>query len=762
MERDTCELKTLALAKESTLKRIISLGIILFCILYMGYSLYSEGLVGLSDNGDFNRVMKPNRIAYTHNGRTPFAFQRYYELTFIGNSRGEKLWNMLFTLDEPYHTTQNVFIKLSLLANTAYHAVTDGRYTQYDIFWLGLVYFIAYAGAIGVIIKNIKTSSPWLHAILGLLLIIIFCDAAYVAYFNSFYGEPLQMVTLMWIAASVTGVVSSNSKKAGYVLLFYVSVVFFSGAKYANIPQGMLLSICGLVFLRYYKTQAPLNALKNEALRNQSVNRFFILSCVVFSLLAHSLFYENVPRWMDKQTTYQSVFYGVLKGSETPKEDLLQLGLPQEYSDLANTNAYMSGYKVDIGSKEFSERFYERVTKFDVLSFYVKNPSRFIEKLEISCLNSAHIRPVYLANYDISHGRLKFREDMSLWSRFRLELPINRLWFGAALFILSGGWVAFQFVRFLKSRNREPGILVLILFFTALIAINAMNLVIPVVANGEADLAKHMFAYVMGLDLQILILSVWMVWFFVGRYKGFVKKVAFPAAVIALVLAAFILPGNARISSTVTEFEAETNVGDIVPFGSMNDQPLLWRVIQKEGTRLQLFALNPVTMSAYDATDGAGDEMRKRYGSNCWSDSMIRKWLNNDFLECFTAGELQMIRQHENRVILSITDRDKAESGDRDFFWTHIPSQVAFGSADAYTVRVLDKVFLPDVDEFSELIYKNDIEKHPSQAYWLETPYYNNSSMVRVVERDGYVYMKDASEDTIGVRPCLMVDVAGF
>ena len=38
----------------------------------------------------------------------------------------------------------------------------------------------------------------------------------------------------------------------------------------------------------------------------------------------------------------------------------------------------------------------------------------------------------------------------------------------------------------------------------------------------------------------------------------------------------------------------------------------------------------------------------------------------------------------------------------------------------------------------------------------LETPYYNNGSMVRILGSDGYFYMRDAS-DTWGVRPVIVL-----
>ncbi len=772
--------------QSSIRKRIISAGIILFCILFIGFSLYGDGMVGLSDNGDFLRVMIPHRIDYTPDGRTPFAFQRYYTLSLEGNTGEEKLWRMLFTLKEPYPTTQNVFIKLSLLANTAYHAITDKNYGEYDIFWLGLLYYLAYVGAIGVIVGTMKSSRLSIRVTGALLLIIVFCDVGYVTYFNSFYGEPLQMVTFLWLVASVMGVLSSQRKKPFYIILFYFCVVFFAGAKYANIPQGMLLSACGLVFLCYFTRRRTLPSKAPEAKREESKilfideerlkkrswnyicgMRFLILTLFVFSLLACGLFYESVPPWMDKHTTYQSVFFGILKDSPSPQADLEALGLPQEYSVLAGTNAYMSDYKLDIQSEEFQRIFYDSINKFDVLAFYLKNPARLIEKLSLSCQNSVHIRPVYLGNYDRTYERPRFREEIGLWSRVRTYLPFNSLLFTVLVFAFSGAVLINRLFVTVRSKRKEPGTIVFLVFSSALLIINAMNLAIPVIANGEADLAKHMFAFVMGFDLQFMGLGLWVSY----RLMSFLTsaRVAFRekkeqyglrglAFVLILIVVTLFTPIPRK--KPFQALNANNQVGDIIFFGLAEGKPLLWRVIDRDGDTLQLFALRPVTYAAFSSPGEGGDVNRRQYGSNFWPDSTLRRWLNGEFMDSFSPEERNLIEENTHQLILSVADKERATAGEKEFFWTHVPSQAAYGAQEAFRLTVTDKVFLLDVAEYAELNQKG-LEGHPHWEYWLETPYYNNSSMVRTVNREGYVLMKDAAYEEMGVRPSIKINLHG-
>lgn len=761
------------------MKRVIVVAIMMIiCILMVCFSLYSPELIGLSDNGDSARIMRPNRIAYGVEQREPFAFQSRFTIAYEGDTNAEKLYNLLFTLKEPYYTTHNLFIKSSLLLNLVSNFLTGSDLHQYNIFWLGIIYFAVALGAFTIIfyqvrIPNKREQIPSTTVFLSqaqnliacLLITIMFCDVAYTAYFNSFYGEPVQFVALLWIVASMMGVIRSEKRKLIFVLLFFISVIIFSGAKFANIPQGVLLTICGLSFLLYFKKKRICQAM---------VLAFFILS-----LFFCTTFYLNVPSWMDNQTTYQSVFYGILKGSPTPKEDLTQLGLPKEFSALANTNAYMAGHKIDIKSEDFNKQFYDKVSKGDILKFYLTNPSRFIEKLRISCLNSAHIRPVYLGNYNSDHERLKFKEDVALWSNARLKLPLDSILFTTFLFLISGSIVLYEFVRMFRRKSYPNNILITMIFFTALLIINAMNLVIPIVANGEADLAKHMFAYTMGLDMQVLFLVFWGLWKLRGKKRGGSESRSrsrnTPRARIAL-LTSVILIGSAIaiiilviIAKTISPTPVtgnQFNPGATVSFGShigqLEGNPITWRIIKSEGAHLQLFATEPVAYGSFDNDSPEGDANRKKFGSNFWPESRVREWLNKDFLATFSTGEQNLIQQNQHDYILSIADKEKAEIGDNEFFWTHVPSFVDFGAEDAFARSATDKLFLLDVSEFSEYVVKTGLENSPEESYWLETPYYNNSSMVRVVEKDGYVYMKDANYTKIGIRPSVIIDITGL
>jgi len=733
--------------------RAIRLIPVLLVLIILGLTLYSHDTVGLSDNGDFKRVMVPNRIFYGEEGREAFVFTERFKLTFEGKGRFEKLYNSLFTLAQPYATTQHIFIKTSILLNLAYNFLTGTDLSVYRIQWLGVLYCIFLTVSLGMVFFNVRLWHRWFDVVFFALLIFIFCDVGYTAYFNSFYGEALQYTSLIFVFACAASMVFSKKGRIFYSVLYYAGVILFTGSKFANIPLGIILAFAGLSFILLNRSNRPFKAINVIGL--------------AFVLMISVYFFISVPKWMDEHTTYQAVFFGVLKGSPTPYKDLKELGLPSYMVVLQNTNYYMQGHRVDIHSTKFRTDFYDNISKIDVLKFYMKHPSRLWQKLDISIRNSAHIQPVYLSNYNSGHERLTRCEKFNLWSCFRLKLPLDNIYFIAFLFIAAFLIIILELRNAVrekvKNRNKD-GVhyhrkIIAVIFCFALVVINGINLFVPVITNGEADIAKHMFGYITGIDLMLLLMLIWLIYRLLlvinmeaGKVGRFIRA-NYKVLLIFIICFLMVIP----VITYCGKPKKYNNLsyGAYVSFGKYNGRKLLWRVINIDENGILLFADEAVEFKAFDSELRSGDINRMKYGSNYWPECSLRKWLNGEFLKDFRDREIELINNYKNKVLLSIHDKEMAEGGDNDFFWTHVPSLVAFGFDDAYHLYVNDMVFLLDMKQLTKFLLDRGTAISHKYRYWLETAYYNNSSMVRVVDRDGYIYMKDANVSCIGVIPAL-------
>ena len=130
--------------------------------------------------------------------------------------------------------------------------------------------------------------------------------------------------------------------------------------------------------------------------------------------------------------------------------------------------------------------------------------------------------------------------------------------------------------------------------------------------------------------------------------------------------------------------------------------------------------------------------------------------LNTTFIRDFTAYEKALLMPAQNKVLLSAGHLDAKAGGDNEFFWSHVPKLADRGHDRAYYMVLNDMVFVPDIKLICDA-YRNGHNIARDKMYWLSTPYYSNNSMVRVVDTDGYIYMRDAADESVGILPVLNI-----
>jgi hypothetical protein len=120
------------------------------------------------------------------------------------------------------------------------------------------------------------------------------------------------------------------------------------------------------------------------------------------------------------------------------------------------------------------------------------------------------------------------------------------------------------------------------------------------------------------------------------------KKIYFLMAVIICILLLASCNGvtksptskdeTEKISSTSKTDNTKIKVGDYVQFGSYLEEPILWRVMESTDGKPLLWSEFILTAKCFDASESGtasvGEDNVKKYGSNVWSNSNIREWLN--------------------------------------------------------------------------------------------------------------------------------------
>lgn len=662
-----------------------------FSVLYLGDN------VGLSDNGDFRRVLLMNNMEYKNETDYYYLFKQDYVMKAEGDGFFELVKSVCETNEqsEIYASPHFVLIKLSKVLNLSANCILGKDVTSYNIAWLAGMYIFMLSTAAWCIFTFFQDHNKPIQAAVFILFILIFCDEGYILYFNSFYGEPLQYVSIMLMIAA--GLMIYKRPSIPKVICFFVALYFFAGSKLVNIPYAVIVSLLAvsMVFLR----------------KDKLFKTGVILSAVTAMVFMISL-YTDVPSWMQRDTTYQSVFFGLAKGGDDPAKDLKELGLDEKYTALVNTHAYMEDteYPIDISTYQFQNEFYDKVSKADILWFYVKHPVRLFKKICLSIESSAYIRPPNVGNS--SSKIMEMSGKYSLWSNLRILLrfmyqPL------VVLIIMLFLSVYVALVNIYVVRNRKKGDIhkriYMICAFDVLLLGLWINLILPIVCNGEADLAKHMFLFVNYIDILFAVLII-------GMFTMKRENIIITAVIVASLTAVFYISPSKKT----------------VIFGTYDGKPVKWEVIEElNDNSLILITQDCISQRRFDGTN------------NTWEKSELRKWLQADFISGFTEEEKSRIMPVTNEVILSENDRELAVAGDHSHYWNFTKDRVGDLAKTAYHYYLEDSVYIPTLDMLEKL--------GNGKSYWVLCPYAGNEKMERYMKYDGYI-LHTSVDNTKGVR----------
>ena len=210
-----------------------------FAVLLMSVVLFSGGGIGLSNNGDFGRVMGTNSLEFADEPEL-FVYEDTYRMEFRGDSPGEKLWNLLFSTEkiEAYPSVHLVFVRASLVGNLAVNLLTGQSLDTYHIQVLGVIYLLCYAGLLLLLFSSFRLPNPGCDLLVKAAVIFILCDEGYVTYFNSLYSEPVQMLGLLAMAVFALRIFAKRGRPGWNIGWYFLSCVVYGWSKCGSPVRG--------------------------------------------------------------------------------------------------------------------------------------------------------------------------------------------------------------------------------------------------------------------------------------------------------------------------------------------------------------------------------------------------------------------------------------------------------------------------------------------------------------------------------------------
>lgn len=464
------------------LTRYLKIEFITVCLAFvmMAVMLYVKPIIGMADSGDFGRIMGATGLGWI----SEEPDERHFDYIITTYSmHNVPLWNL-----ETYPSSQVLLVKTATFINKLL-----GFKTVFDIRVLSFLYVIIFLTSIYIIHKYSNITSNYVKYILSFLILIIFLDVGYIAFFNSLYGEATSYVFLFLVLA--IGLYISNHNDPPYygLLIFLMIIIIFSTAKAQNIPLAIVFIIFSLKLL----------FVKKDILWRITIV-IFIFLMATSSIAVHTL----TSQVMQNCHKYQTIFYGVIRHSPTPEKDLEELGIDPKFAVLKGTNFFMTGLTYDLRDPILQEEIYDKITHSKILLFYLRHPKRFLEKLIISADNGFYIRPTYLGNYERAPGvkPLQMASIFSLWSTFKANILPHSLFLVVSFFFMYFAVLVYYYI--MKWRRREKTLFVDIFMILGLIG--TVSFVVPVLGDGEADHAKHLFLFNVCFDMMLVASIIWM------------------------------------------------------------------------------------------------------------------------------------------------------------------------------------------------------------------------------------------------------------
>lgn len=248
------------------------------------------------------------------------------------------------------------------------------------VYFPALIYALVFIGAVlllGFVVIGGK--NKWSDLICVILFVLVLCDSGYTMLFNTPYKEASFIVYL--IATVSAYVYSRQTGKLWCSILFVLFGILLGGVSTIGAITAIILGLCGVI----------------STSEKRILNVF--LAGIIVVCGAVNVFPKDF-------NAYDSFFFGVTVenpyGADNiaiPDADAEQIledfGVDQKLLERVGTSTYTTFQIFPEISVDFA----------DVFSYYVKNPKKLLEKMEIVARNSTTIRTGYLSNYLPSTGK---------------------------------------------------------------------------------------------------------------------------------------------------------------------------------------------------------------------------------------------------------------------------------------------------------------------------------------------------------------------
>ncbi len=455
---------------------------VILVLLIGSITLFIKPIIGVANNGDFFRIISQNDLHYLNNNPEDQQDEhfKYIQKDYGINQYYSSNKRMLIS-------TQSILIRPAIILNE----LITGNKKVFDIRFLAAILLIFHAIAAYILVKVFTSylRRPIFKLAITLLYIFIFMDTGYISYFNSFYGEGVNIPFFLLSVGILLYMIRFNKFTWYSLIAFLVSSFIFFGAKQQLAPTGILLAILMWRVVRY-----------TNRLSIKILSFIMAISFVVGAVF----FYKSIEGDFDYINRYHSLNRGILLDEGDADKILNDMNINDQYSLLENTIYFVDVPQIDLKDKDLIKSYYDHFTIDKIILYYATHPRDMFKMIDIGFRNAYYIRPVTQGNYEKSAGKEPGDKCyfFSGWSTFKAEY-LPKTFIASMIYIMVFFISSIKRYRLSIYKTDSSGRLVeeayIYIFLIGLVQIAA-----SLVGAGDADLSKHEFMYNMSWDMMFI------------------------------------------------------------------------------------------------------------------------------------------------------------------------------------------------------------------------------------------------------------------
>lgn len=432
----------------------------------LGVQLFAPPVIGLSNNGDFSKIMG---------------------LFNLGAPRGDEYAyvNLKYRFDHHYHWKAGYYSSETLLAAAPISLKRNfSKDRSFDLRWMGFVHGLLFVLAVYLLEDLLKDVGGWRWYVVWIAITIGFGDVMYVSYFNSVYMDAAAYLFLLLAVVRFLRAVARGRRTDSVWLVICVALLLLSKSQHAIL--GVWIS--------------PLFAFFGGGLWPGNGRLFAIVSATIVAATA-LVGAKLVPFDYAAHGYYSVIFSQILPYSTNVKADLEALGLDESYARFVGTHAYSAGS--GFRDPAFADVFMQRTSYSRVGWYFLTHPRDAYLALNTSLGEGGRQRPP-MGNFERSaqFPQSSEAQEFAAWSNAKRALFHGHGVRYGSCFVLTAVlmcWIA------TAQRKTLPTVLVAGVYAMAGMGITEM--LIASLADA-IDVTRHYLIAATILDLELLIVLV--------------------------------------------------------------------------------------------------------------------------------------------------------------------------------------------------------------------------------------------------------------